>query len=105
MSVTIPISNGRIDYRFTTGLSGVNYTLRFKYNYRSGVWMMDISDSEDNPIYLGIPIYVLTDILRQVRAYDVPQELMVCFNNLAPLEEPTRDSFSEDVILLYEVGT
>lgn len=105
MSVTLPISNGRIDYRFLTSLSDTNYNLRFKYNYRSTVWMLDILDDENNPIYMGIPIYILSDLLRQIRAYDLPQELMVCFNNLSQFEEPTRNSFAEEVVLLYEVGT
>ena len=103
--VNLPISNVSIDYKFITALGGGDYLLGFKYNYRSGSWMLDILTTENEPVYMGIPIQLNIDILRQIRAYDIPKGVLVCINNLNEQEIPNRDNFSKEVVLLFEDGT
>ena len=103
MPITLPISNTTTDFDFFITLDEVRYLLQFRYNYRSSLWMLNILDGESAPVYMGIPIHVFQDLLAQVRSYDVPQKLLLCMNNLSENDNPTRDSFSEEVVLLYDV--
>ena len=98
---TLPISNVNMHYDFITTLDNQTYLLTFRYNYRAGLWLMDISSSESAPIYMGIPIQVNIDITRQFKAYGIPQGLFFSINNFINKVEATRDSFSKDVVLLY----
>lgn len=99
--VNLPITNIAIDYTFETTLDSVSYILGFRYNYRSGIWMLDISTSENVPVYMGIPIFINWDITSQIKSYDIPTGLLLCLNNLEGEIAPTRDTFSQDVVLLY----
>ena len=103
MSVDLPISNGLIDYDFTVDLSGTFYTLRFRYNYRSNTWMMDINNQTGDALYVGIPIYINVDILRQIRSYNIPKDILLALNNFDSTADPDRNSFSEDVVLTYGI--
>jgi len=99
--LTLPISNIRSNYEFTSTLDGVEYTFNFRYNPRSKVWNMSIADETNTPIVTNIPIYVNQDLLSQYKAYPIPQGLMMCVNNLDGISEPTRDNFSVDTAILY----
>lgn len=100
----MPISNVETNYEFSTTLDEVTYNFGFRFNFRSQLWMIDIFDTESNPVYLGIPIYVNTDVFAQLKSYNIPQSLMICINNAANAVQPDRDTFSDDVVLLYEVA-
>lgn len=100
----IPISNVDTDYEFSTALNGKTYLFRFHYNFRAMAWIMDISDDQSIPIYMGTPIHVDFDMLAQISSYRVPPGILLCINRLLSQEEPTRDSFSKDTLLLYDDG-
>ena len=102
--LSLPISNIRSNYEFTSTLDDVEYNLNFRYNPRSKVWYLSIADETNTVIVANIPIYINQDLLAQYRAYPIPQGLMMCVNNSDGITEPTRDNFSvETVILYYEV--
>lgn len=51
--------------QFTTVLNGVRYTLRVYWNDSAQCWLMDISDSSNNPILQSIPIVTGVNLLSQ----------------------------------------
>jgi len=97
----LPISNINMNYDFSITLDDVIYTLEFRYNYRAQIWILNIYDEDENPIYLGLPIQVKLSVTRQVIAYDVPEKVLLVINNLFDNIEATRDTFSQDVLLMY----
>jgi hypothetical protein len=51
---------------FTIRLSGVTYTFTLLYrNNPAAGWVLDIGDSNNNPIVQGIPLVTGADLLRQ----------------------------------------
>jgi hypothetical protein len=51
---------------FTITLSGVTYTLTIQYrNVAMGGWILDIADSNNNPIIQGIPLVTGANLLAQ----------------------------------------
>lgn len=51
---------------FTITLSGVDYRLTVQYRKAGGAgWILDIADSNDNPLVSGIPLVTGTDLLGQ----------------------------------------
>jgi len=52
--------------QFTITLSGVTYTLTLQYrNISAGGWVLDIGDSNNNPIIQGIPLVTGANLLAQ----------------------------------------
>lgn len=64
---TIPVSNQYPWHKFRVTLSGVVYTLRFRFNNRSNRWEMDIADASDTDILDGIPLLIESDLTYQYR--------------------------------------
>ncbi|HDR9029889.1 TPA: hypothetical protein QDB14_004111 [Burkholderia vietnamiensis] len=51
---------------FTITLSGVDYRLTVQYRKAAGAgWILDIADSNDNPLVNGIPLVTGVDLLDQ----------------------------------------
>lgn len=46
-------------------LNSVVYTLTVRWNNVSGAWILDIGDSNNNPILCGIPLVTGCDLLAQ----------------------------------------
>lgn len=92
-------------YSFTSPLSGVQYTLRLRFNSRSNRWILDIADAADNNIIVGLPILVLRDVNGQYVNPGVPPGTFFCINNVGDGSQPTLNSFGLTHSLLYQDPT
>lgn len=92
-------------YSFTTPLSGVQFTLRLRFNNRSSRWILDIADASDNDIIVGLPVLVSRDISGQYVTVGVPDGIFFCLDNAGTGEQPTLNSFGLTHSLIYEDPT
>ncbi len=59
----IPTSN--IPQVISISLAGVTYKLTNKWNVSGNCWVLDIADTNSNPILSGIPLVTGVDLLEQ----------------------------------------
>lgn len=55
----------------TISLSGVQYQLTVRWNETNQSWIIDIADSNGNPILSGIPMVTGADLLEQFEYLDI----------------------------------
>ncbi len=103
--LSVPARNDLPWYKFKITLSGVIYTLHFRFNTRMQRWMMDINDPSDNPILLGIPCLILRDMIGQYRTLAIPVGTFFCTDDTNQDTQPTLLSFGTDHTLWYEDPT
>jgi len=71
--MTSPVFNGTVNtiplvntpQTLTITLAGISYNLRVRWNQINLTWVIDIYDSQNNPILLGIPMVTGADLLEQ----------------------------------------
>lgn len=98
----IPIRSDIPAYDFQVELDGVLYTLGFSFNARANYWTMDIFDSNEIPILVGIRVitgWLLTD--KYVMEGLPPGDFFV-FDSSGKNEDPTQDDFGTTKILIYD---
>ncbi len=59
----IPLSSAA--QSFTLAMGGVSYILTFRWNVASNCWILDIADTNQNPVITGIPVITGLDLLDQ----------------------------------------
>jgi hypothetical protein len=84
-------------------LSGTTYVLRFRYNYRSTRWMMDIADASNNDILDGMVMKINTDLTYQFRTSlsNLPPGQFFVIDNTGNNNQPTQYSFGNTHTLYY----
>lgn len=97
----LPTSTSNFHYTQTVQLSGVNYLLEIRYNTRMGRWILSLLDTVGQPIVQGIPMLALRNLVGQYTTLSVPPGTLFCYNEAAPLVEPTLTSFLTDTSFLY----
>ena len=97
----LPISNTDANYRFKTRIEGVDYTFRFRYGRREDSWFMDIRSSEDVLILAGIRVVVGIDLTQSFKHLPIPQGPILVENLENIFQEPDRDNFGTEVLMLY----
>lgn len=99
--VTIPVTNDPESW-VAVKLDGVNYTLRLRWNVRSGAWFMDILDAEDNFLAAGRKLVVewALNLLRDTDP-NLPQGMLFCRDTTGQKADPTLESLGTTVLLLY----
>ena len=48
---------------FTIAMAGVTYNMRLMFNNYNQTWVMDISDSNSNPLLMGLPLVTGVNLL------------------------------------------
>lgn len=99
--INLPLGNDVPSYKFKTSLSGVVYTLQLNFNTRVQLWHLDIMDASNNPIYMGIPLIIDTDLLYQCVNPLRPLGTMVVLDTTNQEQNPGRNSFGTTHILMY----
>lgn len=99
---TVPLRTDLPWYYFKITLSGVIYTLRFRYNTRSQRWIMDLADSQDNDIVCSIPILIGVNLLENFASFTgIPNGLFFVLDQTGKNTQPTRLSFGTTHTLYY----
>jgi hypothetical protein len=84
-------------------LSGVTYTIRFRYNNRSTRWEMDIADGSNNDILDGIVLLINEDLTYQYKTAlaNLPAGTFFVLDNTNQNTQPTQFSFGTTHSLIY----
>lgn len=89
MSVVIPTLNDPF-YSIRINLDNNDYTLDFKYSSFEERWYMDILDSENVPVLLGIKLVCLYPLAAyQQLAYAIPPGVLTCASGTTDNSPPT----------------
>lgn len=87
-SIVIPTIDSPF-YSIRTTLDGADYTLNFRYNTREQRWYMDIYDSEEVALLLGIKILCQSPIARfQQDSYGLFPGLMFAISGTTDQSPP-----------------
>ncbi len=99
--LTIPARNDVPWYRFTIALSGVVYTLRFRFNVRMQRWILDIADSSNKNIIVGLPVLVSRNLFGRFVIDGLPPGSMFVDDLTNKDSQPGRFSFGLEHVLVY----
>lgn len=99
--LTLPINNDSPAFTFFANLDGNSYKFSFRYNSRMSLWIFDLYDNEDNPLFLGKPFQTDVDFLRQVVDVTRPPGLLFCANNKEVGVDADRFTIGTDVLFYY----
>ena len=102
---TIPVGNTLPWYKFKITLSGVIFTLSFRYNTRSSRWVMDILDPSGNQILCGLPVLIQRNVTSQYPTLAIPEGVFFSTDDTGNGLQPTIYSFGTDHTLWYEDPT
>lgn len=98
----VPLSNDVPFYRFKVDLSGVQFTVRARYNQRMDRWVIDIADPSNNDIINGLKICIRTELFAQYVIPGLPVGSMIAEDNRNTVQDqPVRNSFGTTHSLLY----
>ena len=97
----IPARNDLPYYKFKISLSGIFYTLNFRYNGRMSRWVVDINDSSNNQILSGIVCLNMMNLTGQYRTLAIPKGVFFCTNDLGQSIQPTQFSFGQTNSMWY----
>lgn len=98
----IPVRSDIDSYRFRTTLEGAIYLLKFRFNKRMDHWVMDIFDTDENPVIVGRPIMVQIDPFRIFVEEDLPPGNIIPVNLEELNVDPGIDDLGNKVLLFYE---
>ena len=101
----VPVTSNNFVYEFRTALDNVVYSISIRYNSRSNRWTMDVKDTDDIPLVMGIPLLQGTDLIDRFKDRRLPAGHFI----MQSLEDETREAGREDLgensLLLYEDTT
>lgn len=90
---TVPLRNDLPNYKFKVNLSNTIYSLQLRYNPRMSRWIMDINDSQNNPILSGVVLKIQTNLTGQYVTLPLPAGSFICLDNTQQGNQPTQFSF------------
>lgn len=87
--------------KFTISLGGIQYTFTLRYrNTVEGGWILDIGDSQNNPLVQGIPLVTGASLLGQYAYLGIGGDLW-CSTTSDPDAPPTFDNLGTDGNLYF----
>lgn len=90
------------NFKFRTTLDEVDYFLRFRWNSRSALWLMDIYDADDQPINMSIRLVVNTNLIEKYKNDRMPKGILMLFDTEGSYEECGFDELGNRCVLIYE---
>jgi hypothetical protein len=85
----------------TVTLLGVVYQFLVQWNVPLQTWLLDISDSQGNPIVQGLALVTGVDILGQFQYLGIGGALIVQSSGGDPLAAPTFDNLGTTALLFF----
>jgi hypothetical protein len=81
-------------------LSGVTYNLTFKWFDQAGTWLVDIADTANNPIVVGVPLVTGGNLVEQYGHLGFTGQLW-CATDGQPDMQPSFTSLGDTSHLYY----
>ena len=97
----IPTDNSSPAFTFNSSLDGSNYRFEFRWNDRVNLWIFNMIDDEDVPLFLGKPYQSGINFLQQVSSTKAPRGVLFCDNATVRKKDPDRFSMGVDVKFYY----
>lgn len=97
----IPIDTRFPDQEGVYTLARRNYLIRFRLNFRSKRWMMDIKTEQGNPILIGIPLLVNRPLIRRFKDVRLPRGELFVLDVNETNTDPTEFSFGNTHTLVF----
>lgn len=82
-------------------LTGVIYFLQFTWNSLNEFWVMDILDSNEDPLVVGVKIVVNLSLLSPYTVQGLPSGDIVCQNIVGTSDDIGRFDMSQKFLLIY----
>lgn len=99
----IPLDSANSSFIQKVELDGRPFSFRFKFNDRTELWSIDISDDAGVLLVAGIPLFVKQLLIdRYQHKEGLPQGSLFAINQVDEDLPPTRDNLGVDVLLLYD---
>jgi len=96
----IPLTN--VPQNFAIVLAGVTYNMTSKWNDSDDAgWVLDINDSNNNPIACNIPLITGEDCLAGLEYLGIEGQFYVNSSGSSPLNVPTLDNLGIDSNLYF----
>jgi hypothetical protein len=103
--ISLPVAQNTGHFFFDIELEGNTYRLEFHYSERAAKWLMNIRDTQDNAIALGIAVVLGADLLKQWHHLAVPPGIMVAFDTSGQELDALLGDLGERVQLYYLATT
>ncbi len=104
-TLELPVRSDLPAFTFRQELEGSVYTLGFRFNERIAQWIMDILSEQEVPIVMGIPVLTEVEMTERFKYLSIPQGYFVCIDETGKQRNPDRDTFGDEVKLLYVEST
>jgi len=98
----IPTNHDESDYKIRTVLEDIELVLRIRWNGRQQRWIMDILDSAEAVLLLGIVLNTNIEFIRRFQVEGLPPGLLMLFNKSGKFDECTFEGLGDTHALLYE---
>ena len=89
----IPLRKDIYDYSFRIELDSIVYIMNIRYNTHMNRWILDLKDSSDAPIIMGLPLLLGTQLLKRYADPRLPPGDLFMYN----LEDETADGGIDDL--------
>jgi len=100
--IALPIVADTPSQLFSIELDGTVYGFVFRYNTRSGTWMMDVRSTDDDVLVAGIAVRMGVNLLGQYSDERFPLGRLFTVNFVEAYVEADRNNFGRDVRVIYE---
>lgn len=97
----IPIDVEDPSFTIRTEIDGKQFLLRFNWNGRMDRWIFSISDKDDNPIVMGMPMHIDWDLLGRFKNALLPDGSLFLFDTTLEHKEAGRDDLGKRAKLLF----
>ncbi|NIQ92445.1 MAG: hypothetical protein GWN93_27070 [Deltaproteobacteria bacterium] len=98
----IPTTSDFADFKLRTVLEGGTYVFRIYWNSRQQRWHLSISDPDETPVLMGIPLVADTDVIGAFEIPGLPPGIIMLYDSGEKREEAGRDDLGSRHRLLYE---
>ena len=99
--LTMPVNSDNSHYDFFIDLEDITYNFEFKYNTRMDRWIMNISDSDLNPIIQGMALVLGLEYLSLYTTDRKPPGQLILFNFENEFVECGRNDLGNSCKLIY----
>lgn len=100
-TLEIPIQVGDASFKIRTILEDIQLVMKFDWNGRDTKWNVSIYDTSENPLVLGLPLNINTELLARFEIVGLPPGLMMLFDSSGKNEEAGRDDLGDRCKLIY----
>lgn len=97
----IPITANDPSFKIRTILEGVQLVFRFDWNGRDIRWNISIYDTSENPLVLGLPLNINTELLERFEIAGLPPGLLMLYDTSGKNVEAGRDDLGDRCKLVY----